>query len=152
MNNGYNVKYLQCDDVGEHGEVLKLVCVKFGVQLEMTGQGCPKRNGKVEHWFVTNGEQATAALIAAELLEQDRKRLWAEFAKTQSDLTNVLVSRNQETPPHTLLYKRDSNLPRHLIELGRKGFVHKTGKIKTKKFETGNTIPMLMCGYAANHA
>ena len=74
-NNGYNVKYLQCDDAGEHGEALKLICVKFGVQPEMTGQGCLKRNGKVERRFVTNGEQATAALIAAELPEQDRKHL-----------------------------------------------------------------------------
>ena len=128
------------------------ICGKYNITLEYTGSDTPQRNGKVERRFAYDGERATAALISAHLTPPTRAKMWAEFAKTQSDITNITSTRRQPTPPHFLFYNYDSKLPTHMIELGRTGHLTKPGKIKSKKFVTDKAIPVLMCGYAPNHA
>ena len=150
-NADYVTSFIRCDNAGEHNGMPDL-CARYNITLEYTGSNTPQRNGKVERRFASDGERATAALISANLTTATRAKLWAEFAKTQSDLTNLLSTRRQPTPPHQLFYGHDSKLPPHLIELGRPGHLTKSNKIRTKKFVTDKAIPVLMCGYAPNHA
>ena len=153
LNNiGYTVKFLRCDDAGEHGPKLVKVCEQHGITLEYTGRNTPQRNGIVERRFQTDGERATAALISAGIPPYIRNYIWAEVSKSASELNNITMNSTTELPPDTMFYGKDSKLPTHLIELGRIGYIAKSAKIKGKKYIVDKSIPMLMCGYAPNHA
>ena len=43
-----NVKYLRCDNAGEHQQDLQDYCSKVGITLEYTAPYTPKQNGRVE--------------------------------------------------------------------------------------------------------
>ena len=42
------VKYLRCDNTGEHQQNLQDYCAKAGITLEYTASRTPKQNGRVE--------------------------------------------------------------------------------------------------------
>ena len=44
----YKIRFLRCDDAGEHGYKLQVVCETYGVQIEYTGRNTHQRNGAVE--------------------------------------------------------------------------------------------------------
>ena len=65
-NQGYNIKYLRCDNAGEHQRQLIDVCIDFGIQLEYTSPHTPQQNGVVERKFVTDRERAHAMMLGAQ--------------------------------------------------------------------------------------
>ena len=51
-----------------------------------------------------------------------------------------------------MFYGQDSTLPKHMVELGRIGYISKDRTIKGKKFVSDTAIKCIMCGYANNHS
>ena len=131
---------------------MKNLCERKGIMFEQTGRDTPQRNGKIERRFATDTQRATASLISANIETSERKKLWTEFVKTQSDISNIICTKRNPTPPHTKIYKKDSKLPYHVIELGRVGYLAKLGKIKPKKSIADKATSKVMCGYAPNHS
>ena len=102
--------------------------------MEFTGANTPQRNGIVERRFLTDGERATAAMVSAKLTPEKRKLLWAEFCYAASKVENISCNSAHDDPPDTLFYGTKSNLPPHLIKLGRIGYIPKDRKVKGKSF------------------
>ena len=131
---------------------MEALCEKRGIKVEFTGSNTPQRIGIVERRFLTDGERATAAIIAAGLNESLRRKAWAEFAMATSVTTNSICNSANDAPPDSLFYGKDSTLPEHMVELGRVGYVSKDRTVKSKKFVTDSANKVIMCGYANNHS
>ena len=71
---------------------MEALCEKRGIKPEYTGSNTPQRNGIVERRFLTDGERATAAMIAAGLNDSWRRKVWAEFAMATSVTTNSICN------------------------------------------------------------
>ena len=48
INVGYKVKFLRCDNTGEHQEKLQTFCREKGITLEYTAPTTPKQNRRAE--------------------------------------------------------------------------------------------------------
>ena len=49
---GFETKYLRCDNAGEHLEEIEALCTEFAMQLELTAPRTPQQNGVVERCIV----------------------------------------------------------------------------------------------------
>jgi transposase InsO family protein len=62
-----SVKFIRCDNAGEHQRELQVLCVKYGIQLEYTAPSTPQQNGLVERKFATDLSRANAIMESAGL-------------------------------------------------------------------------------------
>ena len=69
----YRVKYIRCDNAGEHRGKLQKVCEKIGIELEYTALYTPQMHGVVERRIAVLLNGARASLYAANLTEDSRK-------------------------------------------------------------------------------
>jgi hypothetical protein len=115
--NNKPVKYLRCDNAGEHQEELRNICRRHGVTLEYTAPYTPQQNGIVERRFATDKARAHAMLEAAQLNDTTKKILWAEAAQTSTILGNLVPLENGKTP-YEIYYGEPSKLtPKWMVEL-----------------------------------
>jgi hypothetical protein len=64
---GRTVKFLQCDNAGEHQEDLRKLChEECGIQLEFVAPYTPQHNGVLERCFATDGSRALAMMLDAQ--------------------------------------------------------------------------------------
>ena len=87
---GHTVKYLRCDNAGEHQVKLQKVCEKFGVQLEYTALYTPQMNGVVERRIAVLLGGARAIMFSANLADNAKKKLWAEAVSYMEDTRNSM--------------------------------------------------------------
>jgi hypothetical protein len=91
-------------------------------------------------------------MIIAGLNEELRRIAWAEFAMATSVTSNSICNTANDEPPDKMFYGKNTDLHKHLVELGRVGYVSKDRTIKSKKFVTNSANKVIMCGYAHNHS
>ncbi len=89
---GIIVKNTRCDNAGENIALDKARNQEgLGITFEYTAQSTPQQNGRVEQNFVTLYGRMRAMMRGSGLRGLIRRRLWAEAAKTATDLSNILV-------------------------------------------------------------
>ena len=83
---GYVVKYIRCDNAGEHQSKMKNVCEKYGIELEYMAPHTSQMNGVVEQCIAVLLNGTRAFLYAANFYEETRKKLWAEAVNNTEDV------------------------------------------------------------------
>ena len=120
---GHTVKYIRCDNAGEHQEKLRKVCGKYGVQLEYTAPYTPQLNGVVERRIAVLLNGARSFLYAANISEEYRKKLWAEAVNCTEDVRNSMATTNNSKSANELFYGKKPSFVRFMVEFGRIGYV-----------------------------
>jgi transposase InsO family protein len=145
-NHGYAIKYLRCDNAGEHQKKLKKVCDSHGVEMEYTAPNTPQMNGVLERRIAVTARTTYAMLTGAKLNERYRMRLRTEAKTTANKLKNLHVTTTNGKCPAELFFGVKPKLsPECWIEFGRQGYDTDHKKIKQKDKQRG--IPMTMVGY-----
>ena len=148
---GYQVKFLRCDNAGEHQTRLIDVCAKFGVQIEYTAPNTPQQNGQIERMIAVDRGRRNAMLRASGLSDLQKNLLRAEATQMARRLAQLHVTPSRPVPPGEAI--PDGNVllkPENLKRFGQKGYVTVRKKILNKMEQ--RSLPMLMVGYAVNHA
>ena len=147
---GKIVKYVRCDNAGEHKEKLRTVCKSRGVQLEYTTPDTPQFNAVVERKIVTDRLRAHAMELSARLTTKAQDLLRAEAEATAEILSNIACSYRQPQSPNVVFDGKPAKLtPKHLVEWGRIGYV--TIRTKIQKKWRDRAVKMIMVGYALDH-
>jgi hypothetical protein len=149
---GKPCRYLRCDNAGENVTLVKALCVKYNITLEMTAPHTPQTNGVVERSFVTCRDRAFATLLNARFSPNTQKFLWAEAVHTTTQLGNVLIAKNEKESPFTKFFGDDKphSFVKHLQPFGRIGMVSMRNKLKPKW--KPKATKMLFTGYAEDHS
>jgi hypothetical protein len=120
---GKDVKFLRCDNAGEHGEKLETICKENGTTLEKTAPYTPQQNGVVERKIYTDKNRAHAMLISARLNQETQDLLRAEAVATTEKISNLLCGPDGKSP-NTMFSEEQSKLKaQDLVEFGRIGYV-----------------------------
>jgi hypothetical protein len=86
---GCKVKTIRCDNAGENKD-LENKCIKddklCNIQFEYTPRDSPQYNGKVERKIAVLTGRVRSMLTAAGLPDKLRPKLWAEAARTATDV------------------------------------------------------------------
>ena len=146
----YPVKFLRCDNAGEHQEKLRAVCNKCGIELEYTAPHTPQMNGVCERRIAVNLSGARAFLYASNFTEKTRKALWAEAINYTEQVRNAMSTSNSKESADFKFFGKSPNFLSHMVEFGRIGYVTKREKILGKLEE--RSTKMIMVGYATNHS
>jgi transposase InsO family protein len=145
------VKYLRCDNAGEHGAALKQICAQHGVILEMTAPNTPQQNGVVERKIVTDRTRAHAMMEAARLNDKAKALLRAEAEAMAEKISNISCNNHCGMLFLNDMFGEASRLrPSHLIQFGRIGYV--TNRVKLQKRWVDKTTKCIMVGYADDHS
>ena len=148
---GIAVKYIRCDNAGEHGSELRKLCIKNNIKLEYTSPHTPQQNGVVERAFATDTRRLHAMMIQSRLNKAICNKLWPMGIKMLERITNM--SPNSQNPgrktPNEYFPDEEEKLYKHLKEFGRIGFVTIRDKIKGKMKSRSKRC--VMVGYAENH-
>ena len=148
---GITVKYIRCDNAGEHVSDLKKMCEgQYNIQLEYTAPHTPQHNGVVERMFARDANRALAMMLSAGWTKFLQGKLWAEATKTAAILGNTLPNTRNQVPPDELFYSTPCTIYGSTVEYGRIGYVTIRGTMKGKFKE--KSTKMIMVGYAENHA
>jgi hypothetical protein len=124
----------------------------IAITFEFTGLGSPQFNGRVERKFATLFARVRTMLNGAKLPTSIRKRLWAEAAKTATNIENAIVSHHKPKSSFNVFYKTAEVGPRPLKPSGDIAIVeyNQTRKIRVKLADRGR--PCLYLGIAADHS
>ena len=148
---GITVKKFRCDDAGENKVFGNWVeKSKYNIEMEYTGAATPQHNGVVERAFATLTGRMRAMMKAAKLSENLKYKLWAECAKTVTDLDGLLISKKGEKSSYEKFFKNQQKFVSHLRTFGEVGIVLDKKKIKSKLSDRG--FRAIFVGYADNHA
>ena len=91
-NMGHTVKYLRCDNAGEHQSKMTEMCKKYNIEMEYTAPYTPQMNGVVERRIAVLLNGARAAMYAANFNEETRKKLWAEAISYTETVRNSMAT------------------------------------------------------------
>ena len=147
---GHMIRYLRCDNAGEHLDKLREVCNKYGIYIEYTTSSTPEFNAVVERRFFTDKQRGNAMMFAACLDEEHRNKLWEEAYNTATIVGNIIVPSNQVKTPYELFYGKISKLYNNLIQFGRIGYITKRAEFKPKLRERSKKC--IFIGYPPNHS
>ena len=118
------MKKFRCDDAGENKQFEKWVeKSSFNVDFEFIGANTPQHNGVVERGFATLTGRLRAMMKQAELSEELKYKLWAECAKTATDLDGLLISKKGEKSSFEKFFKDQPKLTSNLHYFGEIGIV-----------------------------
>ena len=97
---------VRCDDAGQN-RVLENQCNEkgMGVTFEYTGPGSPQYNGRVERKYPTLYARVRTMLNAAGVPENIREGVWAEAAKTATEIENLIVTDTKPIAAFHRFYK-----------------------------------------------
>jgi transposase InsO family protein len=149
---GIKINHMRLDNAGEHSDFVDL-CLKLGIQPELTAPHTPQHNGIVERRFATDLRRAQAMMEAADLTVGLRNLLRGEAIHTATFIGNMCVSpRNMhDTTPYEKFYKKKPQLqPVDLIQFGRIGYVTKRDKFQSKY--KPKAYKCLFMGYSPYHS
>ena len=96
---GTPVKYLRCNNSGEHQSKLQRVCKKEKVMLEYKTSHTPQMNGVIERRFYVIKEGALAILLNAKLNDTAQNILWEEAVHTCKRVRNSMATTGSTTSP-----------------------------------------------------
>ncbi len=65
----------------------------FGAEFEFTAAYTPQQNGKVERKFAAHYGRVRSMLNGADIPDDMRKKLWAEYAMTATILQDITVGK-----------------------------------------------------------
>jgi hypothetical protein len=148
---GIQVKYVRCDNAGEHISDLKKMCEgQYNIKMEYTAPHTPQHNGVVERMFARDANRALAMMLSAGLTKFLQGKLWAEATKTAAVLGNTLPNSRTTVPPDELFYGTPCTIYGSTVEYGQIGYVTIRGTMKGKLKE--KATKMIMVGFAENHA
>ena len=90
------MRYVRCDDAGEN-RALEDRCNEkgIGITFEYTGPGSPQFNGRVERKFPTLYARVRTMLNAAAVPKHIREGVWAEAAKTATQIEDLIVTESK---------------------------------------------------------
>jgi deoxyribodipyrimidine photolyase-like uncharacterized protein len=95
---GINVKYLRCDNAGEHMVKLRKVCTDEGIDIEYTAPGEPRQNGRVERKIAIIWQRAMTMMVNAWLKKEMQCFLWAEAVNCSVFLENLMKKPGRRDP------------------------------------------------------
>jgi hypothetical protein len=145
-----SVKFIRCENAGEHQQELQTVCAKYGIQLEYTAPNTPQQHGLVERQFATDLSGANAMMEAVDLTVSMQNMLRGEAIMTASSMDNLCCKDGKQTPYEKFYNKPSLLLPSHFIHFGRIGY--DTNRTKTKGKHKPKAIKCVFTGYADMHS
>ncbi|KAI2500189.1 PIF1-like helicase [Fragilaria crotonensis] len=96
---GIEVKYVRCDNAGEHISDLKKMCEgQYNIKMEYTAPHTPQHNGVVERMFARDANRALAMMLSAGWTKFLQGKLWAEATKTAAVLEYTTQYPQYSTP------------------------------------------------------
>ena len=144
------VKYIRCDNAGEHQQALQEYCQEVGITLEYTAPNTPKQNGRVEKKIHVVWQRAMTMMINANLTGEAQKDFWAEAVACSAFIEDLVIKAGRDTPALASWTATSvSKWVKHLVQFGRLAVVNKREKVSAKMKEKG--FPAMMVGYALNH-
>ena len=146
------VKYIRCDNAGEHSRDFKAVCLQHNIQLEFVAPSTPQHNGVVERSFTTDLWRLKAMMRQAKFTQGAKNKLWPYGIKILERLHNMSMTtaNRNNLSPDAMFGEINTNIAGHLIQFGRIGYVTDRTKIKGKM--KPRSYKGIMVGYAENHS
>jgi hypothetical protein len=92
------VKFLWCDNSGQHQQSLQHLCARYHIQLEYTAPGTPQQNDLVEQTFATEWTWENAMIKEADFTAQYCSKLRGEANNIATLLYNVSCNRDIFSP------------------------------------------------------
>ena len=144
------VKFIRCDNAGEHQNELIEYCNQTGITLEYTAPNTPKQNGRAEKKIHVIWARAMTMMVHANLTLESQRKFWAEAVACSNWIEDLTIKAGRTEPAllswtHVSIHK----WLKALIQFGRLGIVHKSKKLSNKMKDKG--YPAMMVGYAHNH-
>ena len=146
-----NVKYLRCDNAGEHNELISY-CERNNIVLEKTAPNTPQHNGVVERSFATDLNYIRAMLFQANFTPSMVSALWGMavlYLERTKNMSSTSANRGNKSPNQ--MFDIDENLDTDFIQpFGRMGFV--TIRTKLKKKLAKRSFKAFMVGKPKHHS
>ena len=152
---GKPVKYIRLDNAGENIALKKRsesAEWKLNIEFEFTARDTPQQNSLVEVGFATIGNRGRAMMIAANVPERTKYKLFRE-AFTCATMLDWLMLITLDDVTKTRVEHWNGELPRWSQALrtwGEAGVVKTKTKTTPKMNQRG--ITCMMVGYAVNHS
>ena len=122
--NNIKVKVFRCDNAAENEKFKeKLIELSMDAGFEFSAPGTPQQNGVVERAFAMLYRRVRAMLNYAKIKGEIRKLLWAESAKTTTDLDGILYRKKQTENSYTTMFKKNPGFIKHLCIFREMRFV-----------------------------
>ena len=147
----YKVKFIRCDNAGEN-QTAEALCKQegLGIIFEYTAPNTPQQNGRVERRFATLYGQVRSMLNGAHLNQEFRNGLWAECARTATDLDNLDCENLDHKPRYTLFYGKEYKPFKYLHQFGEIAIVTTGAEIQSKINNRG--LECIYLGHASGHS
>ena len=130
---GRKIKYIRCDNAGEHQTALRELCAVHGITLEYTAPGTPQQNGRAERRIAVIWQRAMVLMVHAGLTKEAQSRFWAEAVNTSGFLQDLMCTARNNTPALELWTgEKVIKWFTKLVQFGRIGYIPKGGKLKSK--------------------
>ena len=132
----WRVKFIRCDNAGEHMNKLKDLCLIEGITLEYTSPNTPQQNARCEKKIHIIWQRAMAMMVNAKLTIEAQKNFWAEAVSCSNYLEDFTIKQGRDKPAleEWTGLPVDKYFP-SLIEFGRIGVEAKKKKLKSKMKE-----------------
>ena len=96
------VKFLRCDNAGEHQTNLKELCIEHGFTMEFTAPNTPKQNGRAEKKIHVLWQRAMTQQSMANLSMESQEKFWAEAVSTANYLEDLIIKAGRDEPALSL--------------------------------------------------
>ena len=143
------IKNIRCDNSGEN-EAFKIMMDEtkgFNINFEFTAPYTPEMNGKIERKFATLYGKARSMLNAARLPHNLREGLWAQCAKTASQLENIIVSKEDDLSPAEKFHGANPKWTKYLRTFGEVAILNDDQHRTIKGKLTDHGYPAIFVGY-----
>ena len=91
------MKFIRCDNAGEHQSKLQDFCKGRGIILEYTAPNTPKQNGRVEKKINGIWIRLLTMMVNANLKKETQGLFWAEAVKCSNDLEDLYRKSDKNT-------------------------------------------------------
>ena len=118
--------------------------------MEYTAPHTPQMNGVVERRISVLLNGARAAMYAANLTDDARKKLWAEAVRYTEVVRCSMATSKNVTSSNEQFFGKKPHFLHYMREFGRVGYVTKREKILNKLEE--RAIKCIFVGYGSNHS
>ena len=92
------VKYIRCDNAGEHQKKLQDFCKEKGITLEYTAPNTPKQNARVEKKIHTMWQRNMTQMVHANLSIEAQNKFWAESMSCSNYYEDLVIKSGRSEP------------------------------------------------------
>ena len=119
-----NITTFRCDNAGENIKFKqKLVEIGKNINIEFLAPNTPQQNGIVKRAFATLYGRVQSIMNYAFFEGDLQQKLWAECAKTTTELDGILIQQRGKKSNYEKLFGSAPNYLRHLRIFGEIGVV-----------------------------